>query len=257
MYNGYGYPGYASGYSYNPYGYGLNAYGGLTSGAVVASAPATVVAIAPTVTSIPATTAATATDPNAGGFAEKGEASFKSGDYAGAETSWRHAVVDNPQNPVLGLMLGQALLATGKYDEAAGVTQTAMSQLPKDKWNVVVANSRELYGNYQDYTAHIRALESAARTKPNDPAIRFLMGYHYAYLGYPQQAIDQLDKVLSVNPNDTVAKQLRDEMKSKLPNAAPTGVSGLPPSPAAPLSTDVPGSVPLPPLTDIPPLNDK
>jgi len=165
-------------------------------------------------------------------FSEKGEASFKSGDYAGAAYSWKHALVDNSQNPILGLMLGQSLFATGKYEESAGVTQASMNQLPKDKWGVVVQNSRELYGSYQDYTSQLRALEGAARTKSNDPALRFLLGYHYAYLGYPQQAVDQLDKVLSLAPGDDIAKQLRDEMKAKLPKV---DAPNLPPAQLVPL----------------------
>ena len=216
-YGGYGYPGSLNGYYYNPYGYGLSSYGGMLTGV----APAATVATAP----------ATATDPAATGFAEKGEAAFKAGDYAGAAYSWRHAVVDTPQNPVLGLMYAHALFATGKFDEAAGAVQAALSQLPKDKWGVVVSNGRELYGNYQDYTTHLRALEAAAREKPNDPALKYLQGYHYAYLGYPQQAIDQLEKVLSLVPQDEMAKQLRDEMKARLAGQnLPT--NDLPPAPS-------------------------
>jgi tetratricopeptide (TPR) repeat protein len=172
----------------------------------------------------------TTADPNAtASFADKGEAAFKSGDYSGAAYAWKHAVVDTPENPVLGLMLSQALFATGKYDEAAGMAQAAMSQLPKDKWGVVVANSRELYGNYQDYTNQLRTLEAAARAKPNDPAMRFLLGYHYAYLGYPQQALDQLNKVLSIAPNDEGTKQLRDELQSKVPGGGLTPPQIVPP----------------------------
>ena len=126
-------------------------------------------------------------------------------------------MVDAPQNPTLALMYAQSLFAVGKYDEAAGVVQAAISQLPKTQWGIVVTNSRELYGNYQDYTNQLRALEAAARDKPNEPALRFLLGYHYAYLGYPQQAVDQLEKVMSLAPQDDFAKQLRDEMKAKLP----------------------------------------
>jgi hypothetical protein len=93
-----------------------------------------------------------------------------------------------------------------------------MHALPKDKWGVVISNYKELYGKPQDYADQLRALESAVREKPDDPGLRFLTGFHYAYLGYPQQSIDQLDKVLKVNPRDEVAKQLRDEMRSKLPS---------------------------------------
>jgi tetratricopeptide (TPR) repeat protein len=165
-------------------------------------------------------------------------------------------------------MLGQALFATGKYDEAAGVTQAAMGQLPKDKWGVVITNARELYGKFEDYTTQLRTLEAAARNKPNDPAMRFLLGYHYAYLGYPQQSVDQLEKVISLSPGDEMAKQLRDEMKAKLPSPqlppktssstfsqpvlrAPGAADSPPvilPSPTELKSA--PEAVPLPPLND-------
>jgi tetratricopeptide (TPR) repeat protein len=153
----------------------------------------------------------------AGGFAEKGEAAFKAADYNGAVYAWRHAVVDEPQNPVLVMMLGQGLFATGKFDEAAGAVQSAMQTMPKDKWGVVVTNYRDLYGSAQDYTNQLRALEKAVKDKPEDPAQRFLLGFHYAYLGYPQNAVDQLERGLKVAPQDEMAKQLRDEMRAKLP----------------------------------------
>ncbi|HVC97470.1 MAG TPA: hypothetical protein VND64_27555, partial [Pirellulales bacterium] len=75
----------------------------------------------------------------------------------------------------------------------------------------------------------LRALE-AARTKQDSPALRFLLGYHYAYLGFPQQAVRELDKALKLNPQDELARQLRDSMKAKLgpdvkpgPDLAPQG----------------------------------
>jgi hypothetical protein len=60
-------------------------------------------------------------------------------------------------------------------------------------------------------------LEKAVKDKPEDPAQRFLLGFHYAYLGYPQNAVDQLERGLKVAPQDEMAKQLRDEMRAKLP----------------------------------------
>jgi tetratricopeptide (TPR) repeat protein len=162
---------------------------------------------------------------NALKFAEVGETAFWTGDYNGAVYAWRHAVLDASDNPVLVMMLGQALFATGQFDEAAGATQTAMAMLPKEHWGVVVVNFRELYGNVPDYTTQLRALEKAVAEKPDNPARRFLAGFHYAYLGYPQFAIDQLEKGLKAEPNDEMAKQLRDEMQAKLPKAT------TPPSP--------------------------
>ena len=52
---------------------------------------------------------------------------------------------------------------------------------------------------------------------------RFLAGFHYAYLGFTRQALDQLDRGLKAAPRDEMARQLRDEMRSRLekPAAAP------------------------------------
>jgi tetratricopeptide (TPR) repeat protein len=115
-------------------------------------------------------------------------------------------------------MYGQALFAIGKYDEAAGAVQHALRQMPDDQWGVVVAHYAELYRGNQDYTDQLRALE-AARNKPetDSPAVRFLLGYHYGYLGYPKNAVTELDKTLSIVPDDAVAKQLRAMMAAKLP----------------------------------------
>jgi predicted Zn-dependent protease len=167
---------------------------------------------------------------NALKFAEAGEMAFWSGDYNGAVYAWRHAVLDAPDNPVLVMMLGQALFATGQFDEAAGATQAAMRVLPKDQWGVVIANFRELYGNVPDYTTQLRALEKAVAEKPDNPARRFLAGFHYAYLGYPQFAIDQLEKGLKAEPRDEMAKQLRDEMQAKLPQTTTPPAATTPPS---------------------------
>jgi tetratricopeptide (TPR) repeat protein len=158
-------------------------------------------------------------------FAEKGEADFKAGNYKGAAWAWRHAAIDDPRDGVLLLMLAQAFYATARYDEAAGATQQAMKLLPKDKWGLVVTNRRELYGNPKDYTTQLRALEAAVKEKPDDPALRFLAGYHYAYLGFPKEAIDQLDKGLKAAPQDELAQSLRDEMAAKLNTAKPPAAS--------------------------------
>src|SRR5207253_6961579 len=92
-------------------------------------------------------------------------------------------------------------------------------------------NHKDLYGNVQDYTTQLRALETAIKDKPDNPALRFLAGYHYAYLGFPKESVDQLDKVLKIEPRDEMAKALRDEMRSKLPQPiAPQAQPSLPPA---------------------------
>jgi tetratricopeptide (TPR) repeat protein len=150
-------------------------------------------------------------------FAERGEWAFGEGDHHGAVFFWRHALVDDPQNPLLLMLYGQSLFATGAFDEAAGVTQAAMNMLPKEQWSVVVAHYRELYADPVDYTLQLRALEHSLIEKPDSPARHFLAGFHYGFLGFRYEAIGELNKVLTLEPHDEMARQLRDELQSRLP----------------------------------------
>jgi tetratricopeptide (TPR) repeat protein len=146
----------------------------------------------------------------------------------------RHAAVDDPNNAVVTLLLGQALFATGRFDEAAGATQAAMRQLSADRWGVVINHYTELYGDTKDYTQQLRALEKAVKEKPDAPALRFLAGFHYAYLGFTQQALDQLERALKLAPRDEMARQLCDDLRARL--AKPS----IPPVPPAPGITSGP-----------------
>ncbi len=209
----YGYPGPV--YAYPTYVYGNGVYSNVTY--YDASPAATPVPTPATNPVVP--TSATMTD-EAGSarsteLIHRGEAEFKKGNYSGATYSWRHAIVDDPQNPVVVMELGLALFAIGKFDEAAGATQAAMRALPKEHWGTVISHYRELYGNHQDYTRQLRSLEKAILAKPHDPALRFLAGFHFGYLGFLPQSIEQLEFAIQSEPRDEMAKQLLNEMKSR------------------------------------------
>ena len=207
----YGYGGYGYGYGYNPYAYYYGPYGYGYNYPSAYAYPG--VQNQP---SQPAQPAVKASDSQV--FAQKGENDFKAGDYKAAVYAWRHALVDDPQNGVLMMMLAQGLFASGNFNEAAGAVQQAMMLLPEDQWGVVVSNYRELYGKVGDYTTQLRALEKAVKDAPDEAGTRFLLGYHYGFLGYPQQAVKQLDKTLQLQPDDQLAKKLRDQFQAKLPN---------------------------------------
>ena len=171
--------------------------------------------------------------PTAEEFAQIGEAAFKSRDYKGAVRAWKHGLVDDPQNSVLVLMLSQGLFATEQFSESAGAIQAAMQTLPQEKWDVVVKNFRDLYGKGEDYTAQVRSLEKAAREKSDDPALRFLLGYHYGFLGYPAEAVKQLEKCVKLAPQDESARKLLSVFEEKLPKPKETPGQSNPPATAA------------------------
>ena len=119
------------------------------------------------------------------------------------------------------MLLAQALFAEGKYEQAAGATQAAMQMLPEDKWGIVIANYGELYGNVQDYTDQLRALEAARHSNPDSPALRFLLGFHFGYLNYPKQAVRELDKGLTLAPRDLGSRKVREIFAARWPEAPP------------------------------------
>lgn len=193
--------GYGSNYGYSPYD---------------AQVTTPLTAVNQTVASVSPDLASTPTQGFASEFTAQGEADFKAARYDHAIRSWRHALVDDPDNGALVLLLAQGLFATGRYDEAAGAVQAGMSMLPQDKWGLVVSNYSELYRGNQDYTDQLRALENASEKTPDSPAMRFLLGYHYAYLGYPKQAVRELTKAGELAPQDELTKKLLAEFTAKL-----------------------------------------
>ena len=57
-------------------------------------------------------------------------------------------------------------------------------------------------------------MESAVKTE-DSPGKRFLLGFHYGYLGYPKEAVRELDKAIEQNPKDKLAGELRNLMAAK------------------------------------------
>jgi thioredoxin-like negative regulator of GroEL len=135
----------------------------------------------------------------------------------GAIEDWKQALDAGPPNPMLLMLLGQAYFATGSYREATVTTQTAMHALPQDQWGVVVSNRGELYRNSKSYLVQLEQLESAVHENPQDAAQRFLLAFQYAFLGYPQPAVRELDKVVELEPRDEMAEELRQTLVPRLP----------------------------------------
>ena len=164
-------------------------------------------------------------------FGAAGEAEFKAANYEKAAKYWKHAVLDDPKNGVLVMMLAQGLFASGKFDEAAGATQQGMLLLKEEDWGVVISNYRELYTKIGDYTAQLRVLEKARKDKPEDPGLRFLLGFHYGYLGYPTEANRELEKAISLAPRDELASRLKVLLDAKLKKPTSTATTIQPPEP--------------------------
>ena len=143
-------------------------------------------------------------------FVRQGEDALKARDYRSAVRAWRHAVVDEPKNGTTIMMLAEALFAAGYYDEAAAAAQQAMMLLPEEKWREAVSKFIGFYADVQDYTDQLTKLEKAVEGYPNDPSLRFELGFQYANLNHLDLALRQLDKLLEMAPQDQIGRKLRD-----------------------------------------------
>jgi thioredoxin-like negative regulator of GroEL len=147
---------------------------------------------------------------SAADYVVAGEQEFKVGQYAKAAQFWQHAMVDDPRNGAVLLLMSQSLFAQGNYRDAAGATQMAMQALPESEWGNVIQKRADIYGNPDEYMAQLKSLEQAKVADPNDPSLHFLLGFHYGWLGQKEQALGELDKTLELQPQDEGARKIRE-----------------------------------------------
>jgi len=143
-------------------------------------------------------------------FVHDGEAAMQRGDYAQAASYFQHALVDTPQNGGAVLLLAQALFAMGQHRDAAGAVQMAMQLLAEEDWGMVVKHFDQLYTDRTAYGKQLQALEAARDKQTDDPALRFLLGYHFGFLGHREPALRELDKAIALEPQDQGSKKLRE-----------------------------------------------
>ena len=175
-----------------------------------------------------ADTTATPPDPATAAFDEARQ-SFYDGNYEAAMTSCNKALASRPDDAVLHEFRALILFATGKYRDAAATLHAVMAVGPGWDWTTLSS----LYQSVDVYTTQIRALEEYTRQNNQAADAKFVLAYHYLTMGHADEAIDQLKKVLELEPKDEVAAQL-------------LGISAGP----ADASTSIPGEAPAPASTE-------
>ncbi len=167
---------------------------------------------------------------------EKSRAAFKTGDYVSALKSADEAIAYTPGDVTLHEYRSLVLFALGRYSDAAGVLNPVLASGPGWGWETMVG----FYDSSTTYSAQLRKLESYTKGRPDAADGRFLLGYHYLVCGHMDQAYEQFDKASTLQPADSISRQLRDLTKSSLPDngeeAAPEATE--PPPAPAPVPTE-------------------
>jgi thioredoxin-like negative regulator of GroEL len=155
-------------------------------------------------------------------FLQRAERAFRAGRYDQAVRMANHAAVEMRDNEKVFLLLAQALFAVGDYGAAAGALHQGMASSDSDTWGSVVRDFRRFYGNAADYTDQLRRLEKFVQKNPDAAHGRFLLGYHYGYLGYPTEARRELAEAVRLEERDELAGELLAQFGGELPQRSDT-----------------------------------
>jgi tetratricopeptide (TPR) repeat protein len=178
------------------------------------------------------------------------ESAFRSHHYDDAIEWAKRAAKEMPRDGRLFLLLSQAHFAVGEYRDAAGAARLGMSLLPAEDWGFVVENFRSYYHD-SDYVAQVRRLRQFIAENPSHADARFLLGYHWLFLGHSEAAkreayfaaaFRELSQALELNPSDESANRLLEMVGGAQPDLSPS-VSGSRPTSESPAASQSPRSV--------------
>ena len=137
---------------------------------------------------------------------------FEQGDYVSALQQVDQAVAFTPSDPILHEFRALTLFALGRYGEAAGVLNPILASGPGWDWDTLIG----FYASDEVYTRQLRRLEDFVEGNPASADSRFLLGYHYMVGGYLAEAREMFDQASQIEPNDSVAVQLRNLAESSM-----------------------------------------
>ena len=222
FYGGYYGLGYGT-YEYNsrPYSYSPRAYS-YSAPPAVYFAPSVETPNSYGITSV-ATSGATDAGPR---YQRAAESAFRSHHYDEAIDWGKRAAKEAPRDGRLFLLLSQTHLALGEYRDAASAARLGMSLLPTVDWGYVVKNFRNYYHDV-DYVAHVRRLGRFIEENPSHADARFLIGYHWVFLGHPEAASRELTKAAELNPRDEWTTRLLEVVGGPVPHPRPASPEPL------------------------------
>jgi tetratricopeptide (TPR) repeat protein len=171
---------------------------------------------------------------------------FKAGDYSKALEQTDEAIRQMPNEAALHELRGVVLFALSRYEDAAAPLYAMLSVGPGWDWQTLVG----LYPNVSVYTEQLRSLETYCKLNPRSASARFVLAYLYLTQGNIDVAVDQLKRVVALQPKDAIAAGLIQQLdKTKAPAGA--GVAGQPPAQApAPESAPTVHAVPNVPVRE-------
>jgi tetratricopeptide (TPR) repeat protein len=144
---------------------------------------------------------------------------FKAGEFARALSLTDLALQHYPNDPVLHEFRALCLFALGRYDEAAAALYVVLTAGPGWDWATMIG----LYPDIDTYTRQLRTLEASITGNTAEASKRFVLAYHYMVQEHLQQAREQFEHVVTIEPRDKLAAQFAKALTA--PSEAPTATA--------------------------------
>ena len=161
--------------------------------------------------------------------AKRKDPSFGGTDAAGAVESYKRAVILDNDNAQYRNYLAAALLSAGKADEAIYNLEQANNLVPSEPKFVV--NLGYAHHRRGDETRTMLYYSRALMLDPRNLRARLFLGYALELMGYRDEAITELKKVIVQDPAHEGAKRALRRLGVMI---VPVPTGNLPPAPPAP-----------------------
>ncbi|MCA9008691.1 MAG: hypothetical protein KDB01_03040 [Planctomycetaceae bacterium] len=131
-------------------------------------------------------------------------AAFQRQDYDAALDITNQGITQTPDDAVLHEFRALVLFAKQDYQQAASTIHSVLAVGPGWDWTTMSG----IYGDVNVYTTQLRALEAFTKSHPEDAASLFLLAYHYLSCGHTEAAMQRLQQVVTLMPQDKVAADI-------------------------------------------------
>ncbi|HVX16020.1 MAG TPA: tetratricopeptide repeat protein [Pirellulales bacterium] len=157
---------------------------------------------------------------------DRARAAFQQENYQEASRQIDLAIKALPRDAALHEFRALIFFATGDYKQAASTLYAVLSAGPGWDWTTLSG----MYAHRGTYAEQFRQLQEYVNAHPRAADARFVLAYHCLICGHTEEARDEYEAVLKLQPNDQLSAQLLTLVGGTA--EAPPGVSPAP-QPAA------------------------
>lgn len=143
--------------------------------------------------------------------------SFRGGDYNDSAEAFYNALLEDPDNKVIKVLLAESLFAIGEYRYAARYLREALvdwEEFPGYQWSPA-----GLYSKAEDFSSRLKSLEDEASAHPENEDLQVVLGYERFVHGQPDGA-KSVFGTLATSSSDEATRKLSARFLKRIESVA-------------------------------------